>query len=109
MLDPRQNRTFLVDDMDRIAARAEQTLDSDNSNRQFLTALLRATHYAAEHELTNRQRDCFVLRYEKNMKVQEIAEQLGINASTVSRHILAARKRIQKHARYSMFAFRQKL
>lgn len=107
MLKPRQSRVFLVDDIDSIAARAKQSLDPESTNYKFVVTLLRATAYAECHELTARQRDCFHMRYAQHKKVREIAAELDIDASTVSRHILLARKRVNNYAKYSMFAFKQ--
>ena len=45
-----------MEDIDSISAQVCVQADEDNTNRQFLTALLRATRYAVDHELTERQR-----------------------------------------------------
>lgn len=107
MLRPRHNRVFLVEDIDTIAHRAKQSLDPESTNYKFVVTLLRATAYAETHELTGRQRQCFHMRYVQNKKMREIAAALDIDVSTVSRHILLARKKVHNYAKYSMFAFRQ--
>ncbi|WP_343252767.1 sigma-70 family RNA polymerase sigma factor [Ligaoa zhengdingensis] len=109
MLRPRTKRVFLVEDIDSISAQVCVQADEDNTNRQFLTALLRATRYAVDHELTERQRQCFTKRYYEGRTVTEIAGELGLDCSTVSRHITLARQRIQSHARYCVFAYRNSL
>ncbi|RPF47636.1 RNA polymerase sigma factor (sigma-70 family) [Hydrogenoanaerobacterium saccharovorans] len=106
MLRAKTKRVFTVEDIDSISAQAQQCLGSDNTNRRFLKSLLHATRYAVENELTHRQHQCFTLHYYKGLAVKDIAAQLGIDCSTVSRHIRAARERIRSHAHYCVFAYR---
>ncbi|WP_312644722.1 sigma factor-like helix-turn-helix DNA-binding protein [Hydrogenoanaerobacterium sp.] len=106
MLRTKTKRVFTVEDIDSIALQAQQCLDSENTNRQFLTALLRATRHAVSHELTARQHQCFTLHYYRGLSVNEIAAELALDCSTVSRHIRAARERIRRHAHYCIFAYR---
>lgn len=63
--------------------------------------MLRALHAAMEGELTQRQRECIQLRYFKQMRVNEIAELLGLTPGTVSVHIKKGRERLGKVMRYS--------
>lgn len=51
-------------------------------------------------ELTEKQRYCIMEYYFNNRKQKEIAEELGINISTVSRHIDYAKKKLQNIASY---------
>ena len=46
---------------------------------------------AVLNELTERQRICIVDYYLNGKKEKEIAKELGVNSSTVSRHIMKAR------------------
>ena len=51
-------------------------------------------------ELTDMQRICLTEYYLNDKKQKEIASELGINASTVSRHISTARRKLQNIASY---------
>lgn len=51
-------------------------------------------------ELTDMQRICLTEYYLNDKKQKEIASELGLNASTVSRHISSARKKLQNIASY---------
>ncbi|MGN1433653.1 MAG: sigma-70 family RNA polymerase sigma factor [Ruminococcus sp.] len=51
-------------------------------------------------ELTDMQRICLTEHYLNDKKQKEIASELGINASTVSRHISSARRKLQNIASY---------
>lgn len=55
---------------------------------------------AISSELTQMQRICLVEHYINRKKQKQIAEELGLNASTVSRHISSARKKLQNIASY---------
>lgn len=70
---------------------------SAERNRQmaaFLTA-------AIENELTERQRVCAYGFWLYGKKQNEIAQELGLNCSTVSRHIAAAKRKLRHVAKYS--------
>ena len=51
-------------------------------------------------ELTDMQRICLTEYYLNYKKQKEIASELGLNASTVSRHISTARRKLQNIASY---------
>ena len=51
-------------------------------------------------ELTEKQRRCLWLYYGEMMKMQDIANDLGIGVSSVSRHIKKAKLRVEKTMRY---------
>lgn len=51
-------------------------------------------------ELTDMQRICLTEYYLNAKKQKEIASELGLNASTVSRHISSARRKLQNIASY---------
>lgn len=106
MLKTKQKRTFFVGDMDTISTLALAELPEESTNRQMLVTLHRAAHYAAERELTARQHECYTLFYRRRLRVSDIATQLGVSCSTVSRHLRAARLRVQGHACYSVLAYR---
>ena len=74
---------------------AEDT--GDREYRRMLQVLARLT----EAELTPRQRECVQLYYFRGLKMAEIASLLGIQKSTVSRHLKKARLRLQQMLSYS--------
>ena len=53
-------------------------------------------------ELTEMQRICIVEHYINDKKQKEIAKELGLNNSTVSRHIAAAIRKLRNIASYYM-------
>ncbi len=55
---------------------------------------------AVLNELTERQRICIIDYYLNGKKEKEIAEELGVNSSTVSRHIIKARDKLRHIASY---------
>jgi RNA polymerase sigma factor (sigma-70 family) len=58
-----------------------------------------------KRELTPRQRECFILHYNKRKDLKDIARTLGIDASTVCRHIKRAKTRIYKIMAYNFPKF----
>lgn len=75
--------------------------------RQFLKAVdNQQTRVAAnissalDEELTDRQRQMVTLYYIKQMRMQDIAQQLGVNVSTVSRTIERGKKRLRRCLKY---------
>lgn len=73
---------------------------SDNEER--LCRLRRNLKQVREKELTPRQRKVLELHYEQGMSGVEIAEELGINPSTVSRTLSRARERLRRYLQYSL-------
>lgn len=55
---------------------------------------------AINSELTEKQRICLVEHYINGKKQKEIAEEYGLNSSTVSRHISYALKKLRNIASY---------
>ncbi len=55
---------------------------------------------AIYNELTAMQRLCIVEHFFNNKKQKEIADELGVNASTVSRHIKKGKKKLKNIASY---------
>ena len=64
--------------------------------------LRRNLRQAREEALTPRQREVLALRYEQRLSVTEIARQLGVNPSTVSRTLRRAHERLKRCLRYSL-------
>lgn len=72
----------------------------DNSER--LERLRRNLRQARERELTPRQRQMLELYYDQGMNIPQIAEELGVNRSTVSRTLRRARDRLYRCLRYAL-------
>jgi DNA-directed RNA polymerase specialized sigma24 family protein len=52
------------------------------------------SRYLDQAQLTDRQRECFSLRFEYEMKLSAIAKWLGLSRKTIDEHIAAARRRM---------------
>lgn len=72
----------------------------DNSER--LERLRRNLRQARERELTPRQRQMLELYYDQGMTIPQIAGELGLNRSTVSRTLRRARDRLYQFLRYAL-------
>lgn len=59
---------------------------------------------AVERELTGRQRQCVELYYFQGMTMEGISQELGLNKSTVCRHLQKARGRIRHVMAYAEWA-----
>ncbi len=55
----------------------------------------------AKRELSQRQKACVHMYYADNIKMEDIAKELGITKSTVSKHIKKAKLCIEKYLKYS--------
>ena len=71
-------------------------------NESDLRRLKRNLRLAREQELTARQRQLLRMRYEEDMSVTQIARELGVDKSTVSRTIARAKRRLYKCLRYGL-------
>lgn len=72
---------------------------SNESSRERMKKILTQ---AINSELTDKQRKCITDYYLLKKKEKEIALELGISPSTVSRHISNARKKLRHIASYYM-------
>ena len=72
----------------------------DNSER--LERLRRNLRQARERELTPRQRQLVDLYFDQGMNIPQIAQELGLNRSTVSRTLRRAKARLYRCLRYSL-------
>ena len=72
----------------------------DNSER--LERLRRNLRQARERELTPRQRQMLELYYDQGKTNPQIAGELGLNRSTVSRTLRRARDRLYRFLRYAL-------
>ena len=73
---------------------------ADNSER--LERLRRSLRQAREKELTPRQRQLVDLYFDQGMNIPQIARELGLNRSTVSRTLRRAKARLYRCLRYSL-------
>ena len=71
----------------------------DNSLQ--LERMKRNLRVAREKELTPRQQYMLELYYDQEMSVTEIAQELCVNVSTVSRTLQRARNRLRRYLQYS--------
>lgn len=71
-------------------------------NAQQLERLRRNLRQVRERELTPRQRQMLALYYDRGFNIPQIAGQLGVNRSTVSRTLRRARERLYRYLRYGL-------
>ena len=80
--------------------RAASTDDSAPSNNRDLRRKASFIMRAMEVDLTNLQRYCVTEHWLNGRKQKDIAAELGVNCSTVSRHLKAAKKKMVSATRY---------
>ena len=71
-------------------------------NAEDLHRLRRALRVAREQELTPRQREMLHMHFELEMSMTQIASELGVDKSTVSRTIARAKGRLYRVLRYTI-------
>ena len=76
--------------------------DHAEDNSEQLERLRRGLRRAREQELTPRQRQMLELHYDQRLSVTEIAKELGLHPSTVSRTLGRARERLRRYLRYTL-------
>lgn len=74
----------------------------DSSNKNSREQMKKILSQAIGTELTDKQRKCITDYYLLRKKEKDIAKELGISPSTVSRHISTARKKLRHIASYYM-------
>ena len=70
------------------------------SNKSNIDKMRKVLSKAIIDELTEKQRFCIIEHCLNEKKEKDIAYELGVNPSTVSRHISSAKKRLQNIASY---------
>ena len=75
--------------------------ETAEDNALQMERLRRNLRQARERELTPRQRQLLELDYDRQLSVTEIARELGVHPSTVSRTLKRARQRLQRCLRYT--------
>lgn len=90
-----RTKRFSLLDLDRQAA-PEQ---GGSTNGQALRGAGRLLRYVVENELTPRQRQCVQLCLMEGLTLGEAGQRLGLNPTTVWRHLERARKRLRAAVR----------
>ena len=76
--------------------------ENAEDNSLQLERMKRNLRIAREKELTPRQRCMLDLYYDQQMTVSEIAAELNVNVSTVSRTLQRARNRLRRSLQYTL-------
>ena len=76
--------------------------ENANDNQEQIERLLRNLRKARVQELTPRQQQMLAMRFEQNMSGAEIARELGLNRSTVSRTLRRAQERLRRCLQYAL-------
>ena len=71
-------------------------------NDREMNRLKRNLRLARQEALTARQQQMLRMNFEQNKTVTEIARELGVNKSTVSRTLARAKKRLYQCLRYAL-------
>ena len=69
-------------------------------NKEQINRLKRNLTHALRQDITQRQREYMMLYYGKGMSMEAIAQQCGVNKSTVSRTLKRGRQRLYRCLRY---------
>ena len=69
-------------------------------NKEQMNRLKRNLNHALRQDITQRQREYMMLYYGKGMSMEAIAQQFGVNKSTVSRTLKRGRQRLYRCLRY---------
>ena len=76
--------------------------ENAEDNEEQLARLRKNLRLAREQELTPCQRQVLELHYEQGLSVTQIARQLDVNPSTVSRTLHRAHERLRRCLRYAL-------
>lgn len=76
--------------------------EGGGDNRRRIQRLLTNLPLAVEQELTPRQRQILRMRFDEGMRVSDIARELGISKSAVSRSLSRTTYRLFRALRYSL-------
>lgn len=78
-----------------------QKWNENEPEAEFVSHAKKCVLYAIDKELTERQRQIVVLYLVERKTMETIAKELGINKSTVSRTVTAAKKKLARVMVYS--------
>lgn len=73
---------------------------SGTTNADSRNKMKKILYSALKSELTDKQRTCIVEHYINGRKEKDIALELNLSPSTVSRHITSAKKKLRHIAEY---------
>ena len=76
--------------------------ENADDNQEQIERLLRNLRKARVQELTPRQQQMLSMCFEQNMSGAEIARELGLNRSTVSRTLRRAQERLRRCLQYAL-------
>ncbi len=79
------------------------SIQTAETNDDTIKKVKHALREIISNDLTDRQKQIVVMYYYENLKMMDIAEQLDINVSTVSRILARARNRIYGHIKYYFY------
>ena len=88
--------------MDEQAAIARYHFEIAEDNGEKIGRIKRLLPEVIRQELTDRQKQVVLLYYYQKYNIPQIAKELGVNKSTVHRHLKAAKERIRKALQYSI-------
>ena len=71
-----------------------------DDNHQQVNRLKRNLAHALRQDITPKQREYMILYYGQGMSMEAIADQTGVNKSTVSRTLKRGRQRLYRCLRY---------
>ena len=93
-------RTVSYDNPFGRGARAVYPELMPQDNKDQINRLKRNLTHALRQDITQRQREYMMLYYGKSMSMEAIAQQCGVNKSTVSRTLKRGRQRLYRCLRY---------
>ena len=73
---------------------------NSNNNSQKYRDMLKIIKKIIQNDLTQRQKECLIMYYKKNLNIIKISKILGICPSTVWRHIKISQKKIKNIIKY---------
>lgn len=104
MRSSNQNSNLCLDIFTENAASMQYYRDQEaclRKGRPEHQRMLRVLEQAMKQELTPRQIACIQAYYFEEMKMSEVAQRLGIDTSSVSRHLKRARERLARVMGYA--------
>ena len=75
--------------------------ENSEDNSEQLSRLRRNMRRVREQELTPRQNEMLHLYYDLGMSIPRIAQEKGLNKSTVSRTLARGREKLKRYLQYS--------
>ena len=76
--------------------------ENSNSNSELVLRLRQNLARARAQELTRRQQEVLQLYFDQGMNMSQIARELGVSSSTISRTVRRAKRRLYKYLKYTL-------